>query len=458
MTPRLCSVEDWQNLRGGLAALWTDATHAYAIIDHELVAVALQEGGYPALSPVHPGADWFERLAFDLNGHTALGVGHKRTAIEQFRGTDGSGPWPEFVSAPGDGVHQIAVGPIHAGIIEPGHFRFSVRGETVLKLEARLGYSHKGTLALIRGKSPRVAARFAARVSGDATVAHGIAFAQAAEAALDIETPPRAVYLRAVMAEIERMANHTSDIGAIAGDAGFGFLDARFSWHRESLCVAAYAAFGHRLMMDAVIPGGVAGDLKTGGGDAVHRALDALEVELPGLTRVFEDYASLQDRLVETGIISNQLAERYSAGGFVGRASGRVTDARVQPGYSPYNTLDVNVAGAADGDVAARIRVRIAELIESTRLIRLLLAQLPGEKIAIAPPSGSGMGIGVAESFRGPVWHWLKIESGMITDVFVADASALHWPLLEQAAATGIVADFPLINKSINASYSGVDL
>jgi Ni,Fe-hydrogenase III large subunit len=456
MTPVICSEAEWRNLEGGLVALWTGAAQAYALFDHGLFATALVDGAYPALSLRHPGADWFERLAQDLNGHTAAGATAGRTAIEHFLNPDGSAPWPEFAIPPGEGVHQIAVGPVHAGIIEPGHFRFSVRGETILHLQARLGYSHKGTLALMRGKSPRLAARFAARISGDATVAHGLAFARATEAALALAVPPRAIFLRAVMAEIERIANHAGDIGAIAGDAGFGFLDARFALHREAFCAAALAAFGHRLMMDNVIPGGVAGDINSGGGAEILRALAALETELPSLTRVFENYASLQDRLVGTGIISNALAERYA--GFVGRASGRATDARKHPGYPPYDQFALAVPVETDGDVGARIRIRIAELAESSRLIRKCLAELPDGQIATAPPAGTGMGWAVAESFRGPVWHWLSIDAGRITDVFIADPSTLHWPLLEQVAATGIVADFPLINRSINAAYSGVDL
>jgi Ni,Fe-hydrogenase III large subunit len=454
----ICSHAEWRKTPGEFIALWTDSSSAYALFKGAFVVTDLIDGAYPALSKMHPGAAWFEKLAFDLNGHKPLGVTHASTAISHHRAADGTAAWPEFSLPPAEGAHQMAVGPIHAGIIEPGHFRFGVIGEKVLKLEARLGYSHKGTLALMRGKSPRLAARFAARVSGDSTVAHANAFAQAAEAALGLMAPPRAVYLRAVMAEIERMANHSSDIGAIAGDAGFAFLDARFAWHRESLCAAANAAFGHRLMMDMVIPGGVAADMKEGGDAAIHRALDALEIELPGLKRVFEDYASLQDRLVGTGHISTQLAERYAAGGFVGRASGRETDARLSPGYPPYDTLDVNIAVETDGDVGARVRVRLAELAESNRLIRTLLDSLPAGELAVSLSNGSGFGLGVVESFRGPAWHWLKIDSGLITNAFIADPSTLHWPLLEHAAATGIIADFPLINKSINASYSGVDL
>jgi Ni,Fe-hydrogenase III large subunit len=455
---RLCTAETWSAFEGEFIAHWTDERYAYALFKGEFLALELQDGAYPSLHHKHPGADWFERLAQDLNGHHAIGGTQGHTAIEQFRGPDGKAPWPDFLSPPGEGVHQIAVGPIHAGIIEPGHFRFSVIGERVLKLEARLGYSHKGTLALMRNKSPRLAARFAARISGDATVAHSLAFAHAAEAALHITVPERAVYLRAVMAEIERMANHTSDVGAIAGDAGFAFLDARFAWHRESLCAAAQAAFGHRLMMDMVIPGGIAADIKPAGPNAILRALDALDMEFSSLTRVFENYASLQDRLVGTGHVSPHLAARYAAGGYVGRASGRQTDARTDPGYAPYNAYELKIPVDSDGDVGARLRIRLAELIESARLIRLFLTDLPNGEIGVAPPTGSGIGLGVAESFRGPAWHYLKLESGMITDAFVADPSTLHWPLLEHAAATSIVADFPLINKSINASYSGVDL
>ncbi len=453
----LLSAPGWAAHQGKFIALWTDPNYAYALYQpQELVAVELEDGAYPALP--HPGANWYQRLAFDLNGHKAVGAADTRPAIEHFRGPDFAAPWPDFPAPEAEGVHQLAVGPIHAGIIEPGHFRFSVRGEEVLKLEARLGYSHKGTLALMRGKSPRLAARYAARISGDATVAHSLAFAQAAETALDTTPPLRAVYLRAIMAELERLANHTSDIGAIAADAGFAFLDARFALAREFICSAAATAFGHRLMMDIIIPGGVAGDIFAPGAEAILNALAALESELPSLTRVFEDYASLQDRLIGTGIIPATLAAAYHPGGYVGRAAGQAYDARAEPGYPPYLDHPIHIQVQQEGDVAARLRIRLDEIPESIRLIRFWLHSLPTDALAYQLPQTTGMGLGVAESFRGPVWHWLHIESGAITSAFIADASALHWPLLEHAATTSILADFPLINKSINASYSGVDL
>jgi Ni,Fe-hydrogenase III large subunit len=449
--------EEWQAQSAPFVALWTDQAQAYALYaPGELVVTPLQNGAYPALRA--PGASWFQRLAHDMHGAIATGARDTRPAIEQFRSPDGTAAWPEFSHPAGVGVHQVGVGPVHAGIIEPGHFRFSVIGEQILKLEARLGYAHKGTLALMRGKSARLAARFAARVSGDATVAHSLAFAHAAEAALGLAVPARALRLRAVMAELERLANHAGDIAGIGGDAGFAFLEARFSWQRESLCTAAASAFGHRLMMDIVIPGGVAGDLATGGAAAIEAALAGFERELPSLIRVFETSASLQDRLVGTGTVSPELAAVYGLGGVVGRASGQAVDARVSPGYAPYEMFAPTIPVESEGDIAARVRIKLAEIAASFAMIRTCLADLPDTAIAIAPESGSGAGLGVAESFRGPVWTWIRLESGAIADIFIADPSTLLWPILEQAALTGILADFPLINKSINGSYSGVDL
>jgi len=447
----------WANVDAPFIALWTDDDYAYALYHPgQVLAVPLVLDAYPALA--HPGAGWFQRLAYDSYGTIATGAPDTRPATQHMRGLDGRGDWPDFPMPPGAEIHQVAVGPVHAAIIEPGHFRFSVIGERVLKLETRLGYAHRGILGLMRGKSPRLAARFAARVSGDATVAHSLAYAQAVEQACGAAVPARAVVLRAVCAEIERLANHCGDIGAIAGDAGFPFLDARFALHREQFCAAAQAAFGHRLMMDFVVPGGIAADILPGGAEEILAAIEALGAEMPSLNRVFEDYASLQDRLIGTGIIPPALASAFAAGGVVGRASGQDVDARLSPGYPPYDELGLTLATQAEGDVAARVRVRLAELQETMRLIRHMLTYLPEGEISCPLPGEAGEGLGVAESFRGPVWYWVRVEAGILADIFIADPSTLHWPLLEFAATTGILADFPLINKSINGSYAGVDL
>ena len=490
---RTLSREDWAAMAAALPAqpalalimLWADAAEAHALFLDEAsgdclpVSTAIVAGGYPALSPSRPAAAWLERMIRDLWGHIALGGTDDRPWLDHGRwqlthpnatrpGPMGPPPEPpEFLPVLGEDLHQVAVGPVHAGIIEPGHFRFTAQGETVARLEIRLGYTHKGTLSLMRGKSPRAAARFAARLSGDSTVAHSIAFARASEAALAGEAPPRAQALRAVMAEIERIANHLGDVGAICNDASFAFAQARFGWHREAMRRAAGLAFGHRLMMDLVVPGGVAGDIAPDGGEAILAAIAAVEAELPELVRVYDNCSSLADRVVGTGIVSPALVARFAAGGYVGRASGRAHDARLVPGYAPYDGLTGGLAVTAPiltaGDVDARVRIRLAEITESIRLLRALLEDLPpGALIAtLATRSGGGPGftegIGFAEGFRGDIWHWVALDNGQIAGIFMRDPSWSQWPLLEAAVEGNIIADFPLCNQSFNCSYSGVD-
>ncbi len=478
------SPEGWAEMATALAAspalelraLWADTTDVFALLhdgeagDFLFASVPVESGLYAALSPARPGAAWFERMIRDLWGHTAADGLDQRPWLDHGHWTatpplaarplpNLAAPEPmEFLPSEGTDLHQIAVGPVHAGIIEPGHFRFTVSGETVVRLEVRLGYLHKGTLGLLRQKSPRVAARFAARLSGDSTVAHATAFAHAAEAACDTPAPPRAAALRAVMGEMERIANHLGDIGAIVNDASFPLLQSRFVWQREAMLRTAYAAFGHRLMMDVVIPGGVATDLLAGGYAAIIAALDAIDAELPSLMDLYDTTASLVDRMQTTGILDPALAARFAPGGFIGRASGHIFDARRNPGIAPYDQLDVQAPALEAGDVDARVRIRAAEIIESTRLLRLILAELPDSPLSTSLPQITAEGIGWAEGFRGDIWHWLRLEGGLITQAFLCDPSWRQWPLLEAAVKGNIVADFPLCNKSFNCSYSGVDL
>ncbi len=480
----LLSALDWSSLVAALPetpavellALWADATQVHALFhdsdaaDFLLASVQVESGLYTALSPARPGAAWFERMIRDLWGHTAADGTDLRPWLDHGHWTatpplaarplpNLAAPEPfEFLAVEGPDLHQIPVGPIHAGIIEPGHFRFTANGETIVRLEIRLGYVHKGTLGLLRGKSPRIAARFAARLSGDSTVAHSIAFAMAAEAACATPPPRRAASLRAVMGELERLANHLGDIGGIVNDAGFPLLQARFVWLREAVLRGAFQGFGHRLMMDAVIPGGVAEDLSPDGLVAILGVLDSITSELPALVRIYDDTSSLVDRVVTTGIVTPALAARFAAGGFIGRASSRRFDARRNPGYPPYDRLDISTAILEAGDVDARLRIRLAEIEESIRALRTILDELPDGPIAIPLPMASSEGIGWAEGFRGDIWHWLRLEGGLITAAFFCDPSWRQWPLLEAAMEGNIVADFPLINKSFNCSYSGVDL
>ncbi len=461
-----------------LLSLWAEPGFLHAAFLDEaegallLASTATEEGSYPALSPARPGAARFERAIRDLWGVTAKGGLDGRPWLDHGRWpvtaplsakperSSGIPLQPEFLPIAGEGWHQIPVGPVHAGVIEPGHFRFTVQGELVVRLEVLLGYTHKGTLGLMQGKSPRAAARYAARISGDTTVTHSLAFALAAEAASGAEVPPRAVAWRAAMLEIERIANHLNDWGFICNDAAFAYPHARCGILREGLLRANMAAFGHRLMMDRIIPGGLAVEPGLDAEAPLLAALEAIEAEIPALLSIYETHASLQDRVVGTGILKPELARLFAAGGPVGRASGRAFDARRALPHAPYDKLVIALPVLAEGDVDARVRIRVAELQESIGLVRRILASLPeGDELHTPLPQRGGEGIAAVEGFRGEILTWMALDDGgLIRAVFPRDPSWLQWPLLEAAIEGNIVADFPLCNKSFNCSYSGVDL
>jgi Ni,Fe-hydrogenase III large subunit len=360
----------------------------------------------------------------------------------------------------GESLHQIPVGPVHAGIIEPGHFRFTADGETVVRLEERLGYVHKGIDHLMHGATIEQAAQLAGRTSGDSTVAYAFAFSRAVEAALGVQPPPRAVWLRGVMAELERIANHLGDFGAICNDASFSIMQAHCGMLRERVLRTASSYFGHRLMMDCIVPGGVAVNLPADGASGIRMLVDEIRARFPPLVDLYDKTASLQDRTVRTGILSGDLVRQFGASGYVGRASGRDFDARKTIGYPPYDRLYFDVPVLTEGDVNARVWIRIKEINASLSLIEQMLDQLPqGEVWAAVELAGPSEGLALVEAFRGEVLIWLRIDAaGLIDRCHLRDASWFQWPLLEAAIKGNIVADFPLCNKSFNCSYSGHDL
>jgi Ni,Fe-hydrogenase III large subunit len=476
-----------------LSGLWAEpkAVHM-AILDDDdgaliVLTLATSDGGFPSVGLTHPPAQRLERAIADLYGLVPEGGPDERHWLDHGRWsasaplgmggetlTDGA-PY-SFLKAEGPPLHQIAVGPVHAGIIEPGHFRFSANGEIIVRLEERFGYVHKGIEGLLTDTTLEAAAKVVARVSGDSTVAYSFAFARAAEAALGIGVPQRAIWLRALMAELERLANHLGDIGAICNDAAFALMLAHCGILREEVLRASKAAFGHRLMMDRIIPGGVAADLHDA---APIKALTArIRHRFPRLVELYDNTASLQNRTVSTGHLAPELARRFGAGGPVGRASGRAFDARKAPGYPPYGDLDFKVAARDAGDVDARIWVRVDEVYESLELIEQIIDRLPAGPIAypLEPalrerrvPQAGGLanephdsateGLAIIESFRGDVLVWLRTdETGHVLRGAVRDPSVFQWPLLEAAIEGNIVADFPICNKSFNCSYSGHDL
>jgi Ni,Fe-hydrogenase III large subunit len=304
------------------------------------------------------------------------------------------------------------------------------------------------------------AVRLAGRVSGDSTVAYAYAFSRATEAALELIVPDRAVWLRALLAELERLANHLGDIGAICNDASFTLMHAHCSVLRESVLRAANAAFGHRLMRDIIVPGGVIRDLNDEGTEIIRAALHNIRLRFPALVELYDNTASLQDRTVDTGVLKPALANQYAAGGYVGRASGRSFDARRTLAYPPYDSLRFEVPVLNEGDVNARVWIRIREVEQSLSLIDQILDRLP------EGPSGTHAGhwrearegMAIVEGFRGDVLVWLRLRDGRVERCHLRDPSWFQWPLLEAAIENNIVADFPLCNKSFNCSYSGQDL
>jgi Ni,Fe-hydrogenase III large subunit len=440
--------------------------------DIAVVTIECPNGRFPSVGALHPPAIRLERALRDLYGIEPVGLTDTRPWLDlgfwddehplgDRRPSTGVRKPYEFLPTEGDYLHQIPVGPVHAGIIEPGHFRFTANGETVVRLEQRLGYVHKGIESLMAGADLDKAARLAGRTSGDSTVAYALAFARAVEAALEIEAPPRAIHLRALMAELERMANHFGDIGAICNDASFPIMLAQCGILRERTLRTADACFGHRLMMDCIVPGGVAVNLDAREAPQVTALIGEVRRVFPRLIELYDNTASLQDRTATTGVLRSDLARQFGAGGYVGRASGRAFDARKIPGYPPYGALDFHMPVLDAGDVSSRVWVRIREVEQSLALIEQLCRRAPDGAIraSVDPVPGEiREGMALIEGFRGDILAWMRLDGDRIARCHLRDPSWFQWPLLEAAIESNIVADFPLCNKSFNCSYSGHDL
>jgi Ni,Fe-hydrogenase III large subunit/Ni,Fe-hydrogenase III component G len=451
---------------------------AYATRDGLIVLelpASADEPRYPDLARLFPVAERMQRALHDLLGVSAFGAEDKRPWLrhgawraEEYplrRDFDALAPrenaqerYP-FVRVEGDGVHEIPVGPIHAGIIEPGHFRFSVVGEKVLKLEERLGYTHKGADKRFEAFTLAEGYRLAGRLVGDSTVAYAWAYAQAAESLLGMAVPPRAAWLRALMLERERVANHLGDLAALGNDVGLGLAFAQFMRLKEDWLRASREVFGHRMMMDCVVPGGVGVDLSGGHLATLLRQADAIEAETRSMQHIYDEHSVMQDRFLSAGRVTPDLARKLGLAGLAGRSSGQAFDLRADFPCDPYGALAVKKVVYSAGDVAARVHARFDETYESLRLIREILARAaPGEIRVALPGARSGFGVGWVEGWRGEVLLALECgEDGRIRRAHAHDPSWQNWPAVEHAVMGNIVPDFPLINKSFNLAYSGHD-
>ena len=476
---------------GRLISLWgTEAatgtftmSAAYAMQDGLLwvqlpVAMGNEEAaGYPDLSNIFPCTSRMQRAVYDLHGLCATGAADRRpwlnhgnwpadyhplqklsSGTERFESQQADYP---FVQVTGDGVHEIAVGPIHAGIIEPGHFRFSVVGEKVLRLEERLGYTHRGIERLFERTPLLTGHRLAGRIAGDTTVAFSWAYCMAVERALNVFVPPRAQWLRAVLLERERVANHLGDLGALGNDAGFAFGLAQFSRIKEDWLRLNHQTFGHRYLMDQIVPGGVARDIDAQFVEAATEQCERTEDAVRAMQRIYDEQSSLQDRFTGAGKLTANVATHFSVCGLAARASGLGIDVRVDHPYAPYHEVQPHIMSDSRGDVAARVAVRFNEVYESLRLIGVLLDGLPDGAV-VAPVETcqpASRGVGWIEGWRGDVFVAIETgENGTISRCHCHDPSWQNWPALEHAIIGNIVPDFPLINKSFNLNYAGHDL
>lgn len=430
---------------------------------------------YPNLSEIFPSAARLQRATYDLVGLRAQGA-DDRPWLQHTVWRDGfplrvgavhasQVPAPvepyQFVRVAGDGVHEIAVGPVHAGIIEPGHFRFSVVGEKVLRLEERLGYTHKGIEKRFEGMDAANGARLAARVCGDSAIAFSWAYCMAVEALTGTIVPPHALALRVLLLERERIANHLGDLGAIGNDAGLAFGLAQFSRLKEDLLRINDQVWASRYPMDAIVPGGVQSELPSDAPQRLTESMTVLQREVLALRGIYDNHAGLQERLMGAGRITPELAKHLGLVGLSARASGQAQDWRSVFQIPPYDKVSATPAVRMQGDVAARVAVRFDEVLASLDICRELLASMPIG--AVQEPLGEvctdALAIGGVEGWRGPVLVGLRMAaSGRILRCHPHDPSWHNWPALEYAIIDNIVPDFPLINKSFNLSYSGHDL
>ena len=476
--PELIAAEDTLRETNGFTLRYIFELRDSPVIVIASVALDKDQRVFPSLATRWYLASLFEREIHDLFGLTpSHHPDPRRLPLHQFwplryhpllkeagqpRAFEDAGqPFP-FQQVQGEGLLQITVGPVHAGIIEPGHFRFTVEGETIINLESRLYFLHKGIEKLFESMTVSRGVELAERISGDSSVGHALAFCMAVERCAGVEVSKRAAYLRVILQELERLYNHIADVGAICTDTGFAIVNAHAMRLREDILRLNERLTGHRLLRGSVVPGGVmVGNLSNA------RLVDILDT----VKRVLADFneiveialgsALTMDRLHATGILNHQTAQELQVCGIAARASGIDADARRDHPYSAYGKLEFRVPVFQEGDVLARMMVRVEEARESVRLIVQAVEALPdGEMIAPIGelPAGTSA-FGLVEGWRGPIWHWAVAgPAGTLARVKVKDPSFANWPALNYAILNNIVPDFPLCNKSFNLSYAGNDL
>ncbi|HRC43180.1 MAG TPA: NADH-quinone oxidoreductase subunit C [Nitrospira sp.] len=480
-------------LRGSLSLLWAvdhrprearyELCYLFTLAERKdwlLLATNLHgdEREFPSITPHLHAAKWYEREIRDLFGLIPVGHPDLRRLVRHEHWPKGSHPlkkdfsWDRvlgraqgeyaFRKIHGEGVFEIPVGPIHAGIIEPGHFRFSVAGEPIMQLEVRHFWKHRGVEKLFEQQQLTEAVPLSERVSGDTSVGHSLAYCQAVETLQGMEISPRARYLRTMFLELERLHNHIGDVGAICNDTAYALAHAHCGRMKEQLMQLNDRLTGSRFLRGVNCVGGVALDLSGPQLAQVEVELNALEQDFSAIEKIVFANASLTERLENTGILTEGIAWDHAVIGVVGRASGIDRDLRRDRPFAAYDVLQPKVALYRYGDVRARMRVRLDEIHESIRLIREVRGALPPGGLVTRPMHQAQPGawaLSAVEGWRGEILYVVMAgEAGRIHRCKVRDPSFVNWPAIQWAALGNIVPDFPLINKSFNLSYAGNDL
>jgi Ni,Fe-hydrogenase III large subunit/Ni,Fe-hydrogenase III component G len=475
--PELIVAEDTRLEIGGFTLRYIFALEHGAELVIASVTVPADDRVFPSLATRWYLASRFEREIHDLfglvpSGHPDL----RRLPLHQFWPADyhpllknvgarenifDNGAAYPFRRVEGEGVYEITVGPVHAGIIEPGHFRFSVEGETIINLESRMYFVHKGIEKLFESTTLGQGVKLAERISGDSSVAHTLAYCQAVEGLAGLTIPPRAAYLRVVLLELERLYNHIADVGAICTDTGFAFANAHALRLREDLLRLNARLVGHRLLRGSLTPGGVALDFTPAQIADARSSSSRVIAEFEPIVEIALGNGLVLDRLRGTGRLDQRTARDMQVVGVPARASGIDADARRDHPFAAYPALLPRIVVHTEGDVWARLMVRVEEAREAARLIDAALAALPDGSLAVpiaALPEGEAA-IGLVEGWRGPIWHWVVAgKNNTLRRVKIKDPSFANWPALNYAILENIVPDFPLVNKSFNLSYAGNDL
>ncbi len=433
---------------------------------------------YPSITPHIHAAKWYEREIRDLFGLIPEGHPDLRRLVRHEHWPKGTHPlkkdfpWDHvmgrqqgeyhFRHIEGEGVFEVPVGPIHAGIIEPGHFRFSVAGEPVMQLELRHFWKHRGVEKLFENRTLTDGVSLAEKVSGDTSFGHSLAYCEAAERLMGITVPPRARYLRTLFLELERLHNHIGDVGAICNDAAYALALAHASRIKERIMQLADRLTGSRFQRAVNVVGGTAIDLSRTQMDEIAREVDSTSQDFGDLASIVFDNASLTDRLESTGVLSEQTAWDHGVMGVVGRASNIDRDVRRDHPFAAYADLALRVPVFNYGDVRARVRIRIEEVKESINLIRQVRERVPDGAVRATvpgPPEPGLWALGAVEGWRGEILYYLMAgKGGTIHRCKVRDPSFVNWPAIQFAVLGNIIPDFPLINKSFNLSYAGTDL